>query len=71
MHAHNLITDSQYGFVKGRSTELQLLNCTTIWIKSMNQKLLSDTVYIDLAKAFDTENIVPRFGIPTYLLDII
>ena len=54
MHAHNLITDSQYGFVKGRSTELQLLNCTNIWIKSMDQKLFTDTVYIDLAKAFDT-----------------
>ena len=46
MHAHNLITDSQYGFVKGRSTELQLLNCTNIWIKSMDQKLFTDTVYI-------------------------
>ena len=54
MRAHNLITDSQYGFVKGRSTELQLLNCTNIWIKSMDQKLFTDTVYIDLANAFDT-----------------
>ena len=54
MHAHNLITDAQYGFVKGRSTEMQLLKCTNIWIKSMDQKLFTDTVYIDLAKAFDT-----------------
>ena len=54
MHAHNLITDAQYGFVKGRSTELQLLKCTNIWIKSMDQKQFTDTVYIDLAKAFDT-----------------
>ena len=29
-------------------------NCTNIWIKSMDQKLFTDTVYIDLAKAFDT-----------------
>ena len=35
MHAHNLITDSQYGFVKGRSTELQLLNCNILnWVSS-------------------------------------
>ena len=47
------LPDAQYGFVKGRSTELQLLKCTDIWIKSMDQKLFTDTVYIDLAKAFD------------------
>ena len=44
MHAHNLITDAQYGFGKGRSTELQLLKCTNIWIQSMDQKLFTDTV---------------------------
>ena len=49
-----MLTDSRYGFVKDRSTELQLLNCTNIWIQSVDQKLFTDTVYIDLAKAFDT-----------------
>ena len=54
MHSQNLFTDAQYGFVKGRSTEIQLLNCTEMWINSIDKKMFTDTVYIDFAKAFDT-----------------
>ena len=55
LRVNHLITDSQYGFVKGRSTELQLLNSTNLWIKNIDDKRFSDTVYyIDFAKAFDT-----------------
>ena len=61
MHAHNLITDAQYGFVKGRSTELQLLKCTNIWIKSMDQKLFTDTVYIDHAITKSSIDLISSF----------
>ena len=51
---NHLITSAQYGFIKGRSTELQLLNCSCDWVNAIDTKCFADTVYIDLAKAFDT-----------------
>ena len=51
---NHLITSAQYGFIKGRSTELQLLNCSCDWVNAIDTKLFADTAYIDLAKAFDT-----------------
>ena len=54
LHHNRLITDAQYGFVKGRSTELQLLNCSKMWINAIDSNKFVDTVYIDFSKAFDT-----------------
>ena len=51
---NHLITSALYGFIKGRSTELQLLNCSCDWVNAIDTKCFADTVYIDLAKAFDT-----------------
>ena len=51
---NHLIRSAQYGFIKGRSTELQLLNCSCDWVNAIDTKCFADTVYIDLAKAFDT-----------------
>ena len=48
------ITSAQYGFIKGRSTELQLLNCSCDRVNAIDTKCFADTVYIDLAKTFDT-----------------
>ena len=31
-----LITSAQYGFIKGRSTELQLLNCSYDWVNAID-----------------------------------
>ena len=53
-HHNRLITDAQYGFVKGRSTELQLLNCSKMWINAIDCNKFVDTVYIDFSKAFHT-----------------
>ena len=49
---NHLITSAQYGFIKGRCTELQLLNCSCDWVNAIDTKCFADTVYIDLAKAF-------------------
>ena len=35
-------------------TELPLLNCSCDWVNAVDTKCFPDTVYIDLAKAFDT-----------------
>ena len=48
LYHNRLITDAQYGFVKGRSTELQLLNCSKMWINAI------DSNKFDFSKAFDT-----------------
>ena len=54
LHHKRLITDAQYGFVKGRSTELHLLNCSKMWINAIDSNKFVDTVYVDFSKAFDT-----------------
>ena len=48
LHHNRLITDAQYGFVKGRSTELQLLNCSKMWINAIDSNKFVDTVYISI-----------------------
>ena len=53
LHLNRLITDTQNGFVKGRSTELQLLNCSKLWINAIHSNKFVDTVYINCSKAFD------------------
>ncbi len=52
--SQKLISDQQFGFLKRRSTELQLLSCIEQWTKSLDEGLLTDIIYIDFAKAFDT-----------------
>ena len=56
LYHNHLITDAQYGFVMERSTELQLLNCSSVWVKfnAIDAKCFVDIAYIDFAKAFDT-----------------
>ena len=46
LHHNRLITDAQYGFVKGRSTELQFINCSKMWINAIDSNKFVDTVYI-------------------------
>ena len=65
LYQNYLITDSQYGFVKGRSTELQPLNSSSWWVKAVDSKRFVDTVYIDFSKAFDTVP-HPKYKLPKY-----
>lgn len=48
-----IITDSQFGFRKGRSTELALLQQKELILKSFEEKKLILGVFIDYSKAFD------------------
>ena len=52
--ANNLFSNSQFGFIKGRSTGLQLLNVMDLWTKALDNSLSIDTIYLDFMKAFDT-----------------
>ena len=51
---HDLLYPSQYGFRKGHSTQHAMLDIINDIQASMNQRLLSCGVFIDLKKAFDT-----------------
>ena len=48
-----LLTKCQYGFLAGKSTELQLISFYKKMYKARDEFLISDIAYIDLAKAFD------------------
>ena len=51
---HNLLSDSQFGFRKNRSTILQLLTVMEDWTDALDNNLQVDTVYLDFKKAFDS-----------------
>ena len=50
---NHLLSDKQYGFRSGRSCSLQLLNVMERWTQYVENHQSWDTVYLDLAKAFD------------------
>ncbi len=49
-----VISEEQFGFRKGRSTELQLLTCINKWSSAIDKGFHTDVVYIDFARAFDS-----------------
>jgi len=53
-------SDNQYGFIKGRSTVLQLLKIFDDWTYQMDQGVQIDVIYTDFEKAFDK---VPHLGL--------
>ena len=50
---NNLFSDYQYGFIKGRSATLQLLNILDGWTSALNSGKQVEVIYTDFAKAFD------------------
>jgi hypothetical protein len=53
MMENDLLSDKQYGFVKGRSTMLQLLHMLDNWTSSLEEGGQVDAIYTDFEKAFD------------------
>ena len=51
---YNIITSHQFGFRKGFSTELAVLKIKSILLKNLDQKKHTCTIFLDLAKAFDS-----------------
>ena len=52
--SNNLLSDFQFGFVKGRSTTLQLLNVLNNWTNSLGNKFTTNCIYLDYQKVFDS-----------------
>ena len=50
---NNLFSNKQFGFIKGRSTTLQLLQILDRWTELLENGGQIDVVYTDLQKAFD------------------
>ena len=51
---HSIISKTQHGFLKRRSTCSQLLECVSDWSRALDEGFPSDVIYIDFAKAFDS-----------------
>ena len=53
MQYNNLFSNSQFGFIEGRSTILQILKVLDIWTEILNKNESIDVIYLDFMKAFD------------------
>jgi hypothetical protein len=51
---HNIISTIQHGFMRNRSTLTQQLNLLNELTKNYENKQMSDAVYLDFSKAFDS-----------------
>ena len=54
MTRNKLFSTQQFGFIKGHSNVLQLLNIMESWTKDLDRGESIDVVYPDFMKAFDT-----------------
>lgn len=53
MDKNNLLSSKQFGFISGRSTQLQLLNVLEDWTAIIDNGGEIDVIYMDFMKAFD------------------
>ena len=54
MIRNKLFSTQQFGFIKGRSTVLQMLNVIDSWTKALDRGESVDVVYLEFVKTFDT-----------------
>ena len=52
----NLLANSQHGFRQNYSTLTALLDITNRWYQNMDIGQLNGVIFLDLKKAFDTDN---------------
>jgi len=70
---NKLLSNRQYGFIKGRSTLLQLLNMLDKWTHDLESGGQIDAIYTDFEKAFDKVphkrllNKIRSYGVPREL----
>ena len=53
MTINKLFSEKQYGFIKGRSTVLQLIRALDEWTEAIDEGKAVDCIYADFKKAFD------------------
>lgn len=51
---HGILSRSQHGFMRGKSTQTQLLECLNDWTASIDRMDCIDVLYLDISKAFDS-----------------
>lgn len=51
--ANNILKNNQHGFLPGRSTVTNLLQCVDLWTKALDKNQPVDVIYLDFKKAFD------------------
>ena len=51
---NNLLSNCQFGFVSGRSVQLQLLSLLNHWTDILDSGHTIDVIYLDFKKAFDS-----------------
>ena len=54
MRRNNLLSIRQYGFIRGRSTALQLLKVLDTWTEILDRGGELDVLYLDFTKVFNT-----------------
>lgn len=54
LHKYNIISDNQYGFRPGMSTNMAVYKLTSLINKSLHENHKCIAVFVDLEKAFDT-----------------
>jgi ribonuclease P/MRP protein subunit RPP40 len=59
---HQLITPHQHGFLRKHSTCSNLLETVNDWCLALDNHLVTDAVYIDFQKAFDSVSHIKLFG---------
>ena len=52
--SNNLLSPSQFGFLPNRSSCSQLLHCLNKWYQNFFNNCVTNVIYTDIAKAFDT-----------------
>ena len=53
---NQIMTNHQFGFRKSYSTELAAINLYDTLLKNLDEKKITCTIFLDLAKAFDSVN---------------
>ena len=73
-YCKSLITPRQHGFIKGRSTNTNLIEITSTIVNNFENRSQTDVIYTDFSKAFDRVNhkmLIKKLdllGLPTWLL---
>ena len=67
---HNLLSDSQFGFRPGHSTEFALITSTNLWFTQMDKGYSICATFVDLTKSFDSVPHQPLLDV-LFSLDIL
>ena len=56
INKYNILFDCQFGFRQNRRTEHAILNISNNIVMSLNHKILTLGLFIDISKAFDSND---------------